>query len=172
MNCLHASNHAHTCHHIHRLLYTILLLFLLTIVVHMCIYTFTITCMYSLHSCSCSYTHSMFSVLVITNIWASSTTTDRPMFHELFPWIVCMQVIMRILVICHHVLRPLYTILLLFLFKKIVVHMCVYTFTTARLYSLQARACIHSMFSVHACTNINYMCIVIDNRSTDVPLIV
>ena len=118
MNCLHASNHAHTCHHIHWLLYTILLLFLLTIVVHMCIYTFTITCMDSLHSCSCSYTHSMFSVHVSTNIWASSTTTDRLMFHELFPWIVCMQVIMRILVICHHVHRPLYTKLLLFLFKK------------------------------------------------------
>ena len=82
INCLHASIHAHTHHHVHKLLHTILSLFLLKIVVHMCLYTFTIACTYSLHACSCI--HSMFSVHISTTISASSTTTDRLMFHELF----------------------------------------------------------------------------------------
>ena len=73
MNCFHARNHAHTCHHVHILLYTILLLCLLQIVVHMCFYTFTIACMYSLHARSCI--HCMFSVHASKNICASSTTT-------------------------------------------------------------------------------------------------
>ena len=83
MNCLHASIHAHTHHHVHILLHTILSLFLLKIVVHICMNTFTIVCMYSLHACSCI--HSMFSVHVNTNISASYTTTDRLRFHYLFP---------------------------------------------------------------------------------------
>ena len=78
MNCLHASIHAHTHHHVHILLHTILSLFLFKIVVHICMNTFTIVCMYSLHACSCI--HSMFSVHVNTNISASYTTTDRLMF--------------------------------------------------------------------------------------------
>ena len=83
MNCLHASIHAYTHHHVHILLHTILSLFLLTIVVHICMNTFTIVCMYSLHACSCI--HSMFSVHVSTNISASYTTTDRLMYQYLFP---------------------------------------------------------------------------------------
>ena len=65
------------------------------LVVDMCIYTLAIACMYSLHACTfihsmfsvhaCSCFYSMFSVHTITNICASSTTTDRLMFHELFP---------------------------------------------------------------------------------------
>ena len=79
INWLHASIHAHTHHHVHILLHTILSLFLLKIVVHICMNTFTIVCMYSLHACSCI--HSMFSVHVNTNISASYTTTDRLRFH-------------------------------------------------------------------------------------------
>ena len=79
INWLHASIHAHTHHHVHILLHTILSLFLLKIVVHICMNTFTLVCMYSLHACSCI--HSMFSVHVNTNIAASYTTTDRLRFH-------------------------------------------------------------------------------------------
>ena len=54
------------------------------LVVHMCMYTFTIACMYSLHACSCI--HSMCLVHARTNMSASSTTSyNRSMFHELFP---------------------------------------------------------------------------------------
>ena len=47
MNYLHASIHAHTHQHVHILLHTVLSLFLLKIiVVHICMNTFTIVCMY------------------------------------------------------------------------------------------------------------------------------
>ena len=144
MNCFHARNHAHTCHHVHILLYTILLLCLLQIVVQMCIYTFTIACMYSLHARSCI--HCMFSVHASKNICASSTTTDRLMFHELFH--ASSHAHTR-----HHVHRALYTIMYLF-YDKRVVHMCIYTSNIAFMHSLHACSCIYSMFSVHASTNI------------------
>ena len=112
--------------------------------------TFTIVCMYSLHRCSCN--HSMFSVHTITNIFASSTTTDRLMFHELFLRIVSMQVFRRILIIICTYWCSLYCRCVLL---KLVVHMCLYTFTIACKYSLHACSCIHSMFSVHISTNIS-----------------
>ena len=80
---------------VHKSLYTIMFFFYDKLVVDMCIYTLAIDCMYSLHACSfihsmfsvhaCSCFYCMFSVHTITNICASSTTTDRLMFHELFP---------------------------------------------------------------------------------------
>ena len=97
MNCFHASIQAHTHHHVHILLHTILSLFFFKIVVHIRMYTSTIACLYSLHPCSCI--HSMFLVHTITNICASYSITDRLKFHELFPWIVSMQLCMRILII-------------------------------------------------------------------------
>ena len=124
--------------------------FCFKIVVHTYMYTFTIVCMYSLHPCSCN--HSMFSVHTITNIFASSTTTDRLMFHELFLRIVSMQVFRRILIIICTYWCSLYCRCVLL---KLVVHMCLYTFTIACTYSLNACSCIHSMFSVHISTNIS-----------------
>ena len=95
INCSHASIHAHTPHHVHKSLYTLMFFFYNKLVVDMCSYTLAIACMYSLHACpfihsmfsvhACSCFYSMFSVHTITNIRASSTTTDRLMFHELFP---------------------------------------------------------------------------------------
>ena len=81
MKCFHE---LFTCkyscaYHVHILLHTVLSLFLLKFVVHICMNTPTIVCMYSLHACS--YNHSMFSVHVNTNISASYTTTDRLRFH-------------------------------------------------------------------------------------------
>ena len=83
MNCFHASIHAHTHHHVHRTLYTLMFFFYDKLVAQMCMYTFTIACMYPMHTCSCI--HSMFSVHASTDICASSMTTDRLMFHEVFP---------------------------------------------------------------------------------------
>ncbi len=83
MNCFHASIHAHTHHHVHKTLYTLMFFFYDKFIVHMCMYTFTIACMYSMRTCSCI--QSMCSVHANTNICASSTTTDLLMFHELFP---------------------------------------------------------------------------------------
>ena len=83
MNCFLASIHAHTHHHVHKTLYTLMFFFYDKLLVHMCMYTFTIACMYSLRSCSCI--HSMFSMHASTDICASSMTTDRLMFHEVFP---------------------------------------------------------------------------------------
>ena len=109
INCSHASIHAHTPHDWHKSLYILMCFFYDTLVVHMCIYTFAIACMYSLHECSCIHSmfsvhpcsciHSMFSVHTITDICASSMTTERLLFHDMFPWIVYMQVFMRILII-------------------------------------------------------------------------
>ena len=83
MDCFHAINHAHTSHHVHRMLYTLLLLFLLQNVVHICVYTYTIARMYSVHACACI--HSRFSVHASTNSCVLSTSSDRSMLHELFP---------------------------------------------------------------------------------------
>ena len=83
MNCFLASIKAHTHHFVHRALYTLIFFFYDKLVAHMCMYTFTISCMYSLHTCSCI--HSMFSVNASTYICASSMTTDRLVFHEVFP---------------------------------------------------------------------------------------
>ena len=76
---------------------TLMCFFYDKLVVHMSIYTFAIACMYSLDAFSCI--HSMFSVHTITDICASSTTTERLLFHEMFPLIGYMQVFMRILII-------------------------------------------------------------------------
>ena len=83
INCFHANIHAHTHHHVHRTLYTVMFFFDDKLIVHMFMYTFTIACIYPMHACS--FIHSMFSVHACTDICASSMTTDRLMFHEVFP---------------------------------------------------------------------------------------
>ena len=96
--CFHASNLVHTYHHVQRILYTILLLFSLQIVVHMCSYTLTIVCMFSVHACACI--NSMFLGRAIC-LHASNLVHTY-----------------------HHVHRIMYTILLLFSLQ-IVVHISV-----------------------------------------------
>ena len=158
-NCSHASIRAHTPHHVHKSLYTLICLFYDKLVVHMCIYTFSIACMYSVHSCSCI--HSMFSVHTITDICASSTTTERLLFHGIFPWIVYMQVFMRILIIMCTYYCTLYYRCRTHLHEYF--HHCLHVFT----------ACI-LMYSIHVFSpcKYQYICIVYDIRSTEVPLIV
>ena len=137
MKCFHANIH------VHRALYTLIFFFYDKLVVHMCMYTFTIACMYSLHACSCI--HPMFLVHASTNMSASSTTTDR-----------CSRICFHASIHVHthhHVHRTLYT-LMFFFYEKLLVHMCMYTFTIACMYSLRTCSCIHSMCSMHANTNI------------------
>ena len=130
------------------------------LVVHMCIYIFSIACMYSLHSCSCI--HSMFSVHTITDICASSTTTERLLFHELFTYkdscaysSSCAHIIAHYIVVvfvknCSTHLHEYF-------------HHCLHVFTACMfMYSLQVL--------VHVSTNISASSTI--NRSTDVPLIV
>ena len=117
--CFHASNLVHTYHHVHRILNTILLLFLLQIVVLMCSYTLTIVCMFSVHACACI--NSMFLGRAIC-LHASNLVHTY-----------------------HHLHRIMYTILLLFSLQ-IVVHMCSYTLTIVCMFSVHACACINSMF--------------------------
>ena len=143
MNCFHASIHAPTHHYVHKALHTLIFFFYDKLVVHMCMYTFTIACMYSLHACSCI--HSMFLVHASTNMSASSTTTDRCSMNCFYASIHGHT--------HHHVHRTLYT-LMFFFYDKLLVHMCIYTFTIACMYSLRTCSCIHSMCSVHANTNI------------------
>ena len=198
MNCFHASIHAHTHQHVHRAMYNLMFFFYDKLVVHMCIYTFTVACMYSLHACSCI--HSMYSVHASANISASSTTTDQcsmscfhASIHDKLLVHMCMCTFsiacMYSLRTCscihstvptsvrrlwqpidwcsinffhvsihahthHHVYRALYT-LLFFVYDKLVVPMCIYTFTVACMYAVHAWSCIHSMFSVHASVNIS-----------------
>ena len=139
MNCSHASIYAHTHHYVHRALYTLILFFYDKLVVHMCIYTFTIACMYSLHACSSI--HPMFLVHASTNMSASSTTTDRCSMN-------CFDAHTH-----HYVHKTLYP-LMFFFYDKLLIHMCMYTFTIACMYSLRTCSCIHSMCSMHANTNI------------------
>ena len=143
MNCFHASIHAHTHHNVHRVLHTLMFFIYDKLVQHMCMYTFTIACMYSLHACLCI--HSMFSVYASTNICASSTTTDRCSIN-------CFHASIHAHT-HHHVPRRLYT-LMFFFYDKLVVHMCIYTFTIACMYSLHGCSCIHSIISVPTSTNI------------------
>ena len=104
MNCFHACIHSHTHHHVHRTLYTVMFFFYDKLVVHTCIYTFTIACMYSLHTCSCI--HSMFSVHASTNIHVcASCATDRCS-------ISCFHASIHVHT-HHHVHRTLYTLLLI-----------------------------------------------------------
>ena len=126
-------------------------------------YTFTIVCMYSLHPCSCN--HSMLSVHTITNIFASSTTTDRLMFHELFLRIVSMQVFRRILIIICTYWCSLYCRCV----KKCSTHVLIYFHNCLHVFT----ACMF-MYSLHVLSpyKYQYICIVYDNRSTDVPWIV
>ena len=127
-------------------------------------YTFTIVCMYSLHPCSCN--HSMFSVHTITNIFASSTTTDRLMFHELCLRIVSMQVFRHILIIiCTYPVLML-TILPLCFVKNCSTHVLMYFHNCLHVFT----ACMF-MYSLHVFSpyKYQYLCIVYDNRSTDVP---
>ena len=138
------SIHAHTHHHVYRALYTLLFFFYDKLVVPMCIYTFTVACMYAVHACSCI--HSMFSVHASANISASSTTTDQCS-------VSCFHASIHAHT-HHHVHRTLYT-LMFFFYDKLVVHMCIYTFTIACMYSLHTCSCIHSMFIVHASTNMS-----------------
>ena len=153
MNCFHASIHAHTHHHVHRTLYTLMFFFYDKLLVHMCIYTFTIACLYSLRTCSCI--HSMCSVHANTNMCASSTTTDLLMFHELFPCkyscaysSTCAQSNVQ------------YNVFLLWQTCSTHVHLyfhnCLHVFTACMfMYSLH-------VFSACKCQHI---CIVYDNRS-------
>ena len=143
MKCFHANIHAHTHQLVHITLSTIIVLFYEKLVVHMYIYTFTIACMYSLHECSCI--HSMFLDRATTNISASSSTTDQCSINSFHASIHAHT--------HHHVHITLYT-LTFFFYDKLVAHMCMYTFTISCMYSLHACSCIHSMFSVHASTNI------------------
>ena len=138
MNYFHACIHAHTPHHVHILLHTILsFFFFFNCSTHMRVYFH-----HCLHACSCI--HSMFSVHTITNISASSTTTDRLMFHY------CSHASIHAHT-HHHVHKSLYT-LLFFFYDKLVVLMCISTLDIACMYSLHACSCIHSMFSMHACS--------------------
>ena len=131
----------------------------------MSIYTFAIACMYSLDEFSCI--HSMFSVHTITDICASSTTTERLLFHEMFPLIGYMQVFMRILIIMCTYYCTLYC--RCFLLKNCSTHLheyfhhCLHVFT----------ACMF-MYSLHVFSpcKYQYLCILYDNRSTEFPLIV
>ena len=81
----------------------------------------------------------------------------------------------------HHVHKSLYTLMFFLLWQTCSTHVhlyfshCLHVFTACMfMYSLHVfSACLfmfYSIFSVHTITNI--MCIVYDNRSTDVPLIV
>ena len=127
----------------HITLYTRIVFFYDKLVEHMCIYTFTIACMHLLHACSCI--HSMFLDRATTNISASSSTTDQCSINSFHASIHAHT--------HHHVHITLYT-LTFFFYDKLVAHMCMYTFTISCMYSLHAYSCIHSMFSVHASTNI------------------
>ena len=144
MNCFHACIHAHTHHHVYRTLYTLMFFFYDKPLVHMCMYTFTIACMYSLRTCSCI--QSMCSVIANTNICASSTTTDLLMFHELFP---CKYSCAYSPSCAQNIVHWMF-----FFYDKLIVHMCMYTFTIACMYPMHTCSCIHSMFSVHASTDI------------------
>ena len=143
----HAGSHAHTRHHVHRALYTIMYLFYDKRVVHMCIYTSNIAFMHSMHACSCIY--SMFSVHASTNICACRVWDDC----QPIDWcsMNCFHASIHAH-IHHHVHRTLYT--LTFFFYEKLVHKSMYTFTIACMYSLHAFPCIRSIFSVHAITNI------------------
>ena len=144
MNCFHASIHAHTHQHVHRTLYTLIVLFYDKLVVHMYTYTFTIACMYSLHACSCI--HSMFLDRATTNI-AASSTTNRSMFHELFP---CKYPCAYSSSCAQNIVHS--NVFLLWQTRSTHVHIY---FHHCCMYSLHACSCIHSMFSVHASTNIS-----------------
>ena len=144
MKCFHANINAHTHQLVHITVYTLIVFFYDKLVVHMCIYTFTIACMYLLHECSCI--HSMFLDRATTNISASSTTTDQCSIN-------CFHASIRAHT-HHHVHITLYT-LMFFFYDKLVVHLSIYTFNIACMYSLHTCSCIHCMFSVHASTNIH-----------------
>ena len=74
------------------------------LVVYMCIYTFTMACMYSLHVYS--RVHCMFSVHASTNICASSTTTDDRCSINCFHTSIHAHT-------HHHVHRTVYSLLLI-----------------------------------------------------------
>ena len=131
-DCFHANIHAHTHQLVHITLYTLIVFFYDKLVVHMCIYTFIIACMYLLHACSCI--HSRFLDRATTNISASSTTTDQCSIN-------CFHASIHAHT-HHHMHRTLYT-LMFFFYDKLVAHMCMYTFTIV--------ACIHCMH-VHVFT--------------------
>ena len=92
MNCFHACIHAHTYHHVHRTLYTVMFFFYDKFVVHMCIYTFNIACMYSLHTYSCI--HCMFQCMQVPT-YMCVHRLQQPID---VPLIVSMQVFMCILI--------------------------------------------------------------------------
>ena len=153
INSFHASIHAHTRHHVHITLYTLTFFFYDKLVAHMCMYTFTISCMYSLHTCSCI--HSMFSVNASTYICASSMTTDRLVFHEVFP---CKYSCAYSSACAHNIVHS--NRFLLWQTCRTHVHLhfhhCLHAFT----------ACMF-MYSVRVFSSCNYqhLCIVFDNRS-------
>ena len=130
----------------------------------MCIYTFSIACMYSLHSCSCI--HSMFSVHTITDICASSTTTgdccSMKCFHELFTCKYSCAYSSS----CAHIIAHYIVIVFVNNCRK---HLheyfqhCLHLFTACMF--------MYSLYVFSPCTY-QYLCIVYDNRSTEVPLIV
>ena len=155
INCSHASIHAHTPHHVHKSLYTLTCFFYDKLVVHMCIYTISIACMYSLHVFS-NYNHRHMCI-----VYDNRTTV--------VPWNISMNCLHASIHAHthHHVHILLHTILSLFLLK-IVVHICMNSFTIVCMYSLHACSCIH----VFSPCKYQYLWIVYDNRSTEVPLIV
>ena len=159
MNCFHASIHAHTHQHVHRAMYNLMFFFYDKLVVHMCIYTFTVACMYSLHACSCI--HSMYSVHASANISASSTTTDQ-----------CSMSCFHASIHAHthhHVHRTLYTLIFFLLWQTCSTHVHVYFHHCLHVFT--AWLFIYSLHVFGSC-KYQHMCIVYDNQSTDVPWIV
>ena len=150
MKCFHANIHAHTHQLVHITLYTRIVFFYDKLVVHMCIYTFTIACMYLLHACSCI--HSMFLDRATTNISASSSTTDQCSINSFHASIDAHT--------HHHVHITLYT-LTFFFYDKLVAHMCMYSFH----HFLHVFTACLLMYSLHVFSACKYqpMCIVYDN---------
>ena len=91
MNCFHASIRAHTHHHVHRTLYTLMFFFYDKLVAHMCMYTFTIVaCIHCIH------VHVFTPCFQCLQVPTSLRRLRQP---TNVPWIVSMQVFMRILII-------------------------------------------------------------------------
>ena len=103
----------------------------------------------------------MFSLHTSTGICASSTTTDRLMFHELFTCkYSCAYTSSCAHIIAHYIVVVFVKNCSTHLHKYY--HHCLHVFT----------ACMF-MYSLHVFSpcKYQYLCIVYDNRSTDVPLL-
>ena len=104
INCSHASIHAHTPHHMHKSLYTLMFFFFDKLVVDMCIYFSH--CLHVFTACMFIYSLHVFSAclfIFLLHVFSAYNHQHMCIVYDNrstdVPWIVSMQVFMRILII-------------------------------------------------------------------------